>query len=423
MRVTSKAPDPMRDKPHTIIIGAGLAGLTCARELHRAGETFLLLEASDDTGGRIRTDLVDGFRLDRGFQVLLTAYPAARQQFDYSRLNLRPYQNGALIRRNGKFHRFADPWRNPIAGAMSVFGPVGSLLDKLRVAKLRARARSGVLAEIFRQPESTTLDSLREYGFSTGMIDAFFRPFLGGVFLERELQTSSRILHFVFRMFSEGAISVPALGMQELPNQIAADLPQDCIRCNTPVQSCTANSVRTTSGDVLEASNVVVATSRDAAARLLNHESPPSCRRVRCLYFSARRTPIPDPILVLNGDGSGPVNNLSVPSKVSSEYAPDGHHLISVSVVSPEFTGHENLESLVIRQCGEWFGRAEVATWQPLADYDIPHALPNQFSGTDVSSGRAMQHDGILICGDHVGNASIQSALESGLDAARQLVR
>lgn len=404
-----------------VIIGGGLAGLTCARELHRAGRPFVLLEASNDIGGRIRTDIVDGFRLDRGFQVLLTAYPAAQEQFDYSKLNLRSYENGALVRRDGTFHRFVDPWRNPVAGAKSVFGPIGSFFDKLRVAKLRSRSRSGTVAEIFNRPETTTADCLHELGFSDDMIDAFFRPFLGGVFLERELKTSSRVLHFVFRMFSEGDVAVPALGMQQLPRQIADDIPADQIRCQVAARTCNATSVTTYDGETIEAANVVVATSRNAAARLLQHETPPASRRVRCLYFAAERPPVSEPILLLNGDGVGPINNLCVPSLVSPDYAPPGQHLISVSVVEPSFVESKELKSLVMDQCGEWFGAAEVASWSFLAEYDIPHALPDQLSGGEVGCGRAIVRDGVVICGDHVGNASIQSALESGLDAATLL--
>lgn len=408
----------MESQDKIVIVGAGLAGLTCARELHRRGRPFLLLEAADAVGGRIRTDVVDGFRLDRGFQVLLTAYPAARALFDYEKLRLRPYQNGALIRRNGRFHRFVDPWRHPLEGIKSAFGPVGSLFDKLRVAKLRARSRSGAYSDIFRQQETATADCLKAYGFSAGMIDAFFRPFLGGVFLERDLQTSSRVLHFVFRMFSEGDISVPALGMEELPKQIAADIPDEQIHCATKVTNITPSSVQLESGETINASHVVLATGRLVADRLLGSDNSPQSRRVRCLYFAAERPPMNDPILVLNGDGNGPVNNLSVPSLVAPEYAPSGQHLISASVVDGDFVERNDLTSLVTKQCAEWFGDEIVSGWRPLADYDIKHALPDQLAGSDTTSGRAVSRDGVIVCGDHVGNASIQSALESGLDAA-----
>ena len=151
----------MDDADPVVIVGGGLAGLVCGRELHRAGQSFVLIEASDDVGGRVRTDIVDGFRLDRGFQVLLTAYPAAQKQFDYASLRLKPYTNGSLIRLGGRFHRLADPWRQPLDGLRSVFSGVGSLMDKLRIAKLRARSRRGTITELFNQPETTTAAALR----------------------------------------------------------------------------------------------------------------------------------------------------------------------------------------------------------------------------------------------------------------------
>ncbi len=403
-----------------VIVGAGLAGLVCARELHRAGRPFLIIEAADDVGGRIRTDIVEGFRLDRGFQVLLTAYPAARDQFDYATLNLKPYVNGSLIRRNGRFHRLADPWRRPLDGIKSVFGGVGSFADKLRIAKLRRASQRGSIADLFQQPEQTTAAALTGYGFSAEMIDAFFRPFLGGVFLERALNTSSRVLHFVFRMFSQGDVAVPALGMQELPKQIAANLPADNIRLNTSVTSITPTSVTLSDGSNINASRVVLATGAHVAHQLLNQEPQPS-QRVRCLYFATDKPPVNEPILVLNGDGSGPINNLCVPSIVSNDYAPSGQHLISVSVVDAEHIDSQTLEADVRSQAADWFGSSTIEPWRLLAEYDIPHALPNQTNGTSATPGRATESNDVIVCGDHVGNASIQSALESGLDAARLL--
>ena len=177
-----------------IIIGAGLAGLTCARRLQAGGVDCLVLEAGDGIGGRVRTDRVEGFRLDRGFQVLLTAYPAAKTWLDYERLELRKFSPGARVWCDGTMHRVSDPWREPGALWETMRAPVGSLADKVRIGTLRAAARRGTLAELFARPETSALRALRAHGFSERMIERFMRPWLGGVFLDRELETSSRLL-------------------------------------------------------------------------------------------------------------------------------------------------------------------------------------------------------------------------------------
>ncbi|MFK7821195.1 MAG: NAD(P)/FAD-dependent oxidoreductase [Planctomycetaceae bacterium] len=405
----------------TIIVGAGLAGLSCARYLHDAGAPFVVLEAADAVGGRVRTDEIDGFKCDRGFQVLLTAYPEAMKQLDYESLNLKPFIAGSLIRKGGRFHRFIDPWRHPFDGIKSAFGGVGSLFDKARIAKLRSRSTRSTIESLFEEDESTTLDALRGYGFSESMIDGFFRPFLGGVFLERDLQTSSRVLHFVFRMFSQGSAALPSAGMQAIPEQMAARLGDGNVRLKSEVAEMTATSVGLTNGEQIEASQVVLATDAFSASKILKTTEPKPDRRVFCLYFAADETPVSDPILVLNGDGNGPINNLCVPTFVSPDYAPAGQHLVSVSVLEHSATDLSTLEDAVRKQACEWFGSA-VDTWRHLKTYDIPHALPDQLVGKNATPGRSTSQDGIIVCGDHIGNASIQSALESGKHAAEQIL-
>jgi phytoene dehydrogenase-like protein len=207
-----------------VVIGAGLAGLSCALSLEAAGVAVTLLEASDAPGGRVRTDVVNGFHLDRGFQVLLTAYPEARRQLDYGSLQLKKFEPGALVWHGGSFHRFADPFRNPLGGARFLLDNIVPLADKLHVAKLRTRVQQGTWEEMFSRPEQTTRDYLKAFPFSPAIIERFFEPFYGGVFLERELVTSSRFFEFLFRMFSVGDTAVPAQGMQQIPLQLAAKL-------------------------------------------------------------------------------------------------------------------------------------------------------------------------------------------------------
>lgn len=213
-----------------LIVGAGLSGLCCARQLRQQGVRCLVLEASSGVGGRIRTDIVDGFRLDRGFQVFLTSYPEAKAILDYQALDLKPFLPGALIRYDGRFHEMTDPWRRPSSAIRSLFSPIGSITDKFRIARFRSRLLRGSIYDRFRDPETTSLQALQDAGFSPSIIERFFRPFLGGIFLDSELRTSSRMLNFVFRMFSLGKACLPAEGMEAIPRQLAAALSPDSIR-------------------------------------------------------------------------------------------------------------------------------------------------------------------------------------------------
>lgn len=407
--------------PDVLIVGAGLAGLCCARRLHEEGIDCQILEKSDGVGGRVRTDTVEGFQLDRGFQVLLTAYPEAKRVLDYRALNLQPFYPGALVRVGGRFHRVADPWRRPLDGLRSVFSPVGTLRDKLRVAQLRRRVRSASLDALWQRPETSTLEALETAGFSDAMIDRFFRPFFGGVFLELDLNTSSRMFEFLYRMFSLGDIALPAGGMGAIPEHLAAALPQQAIRLRAEVGTIEVDSVILTSGERLSARAVVVATEGPVAARLLETLPSPGSRSVTCVYFAAESPPVTEPVLILNGEGSGVVNNLSVPSVVAPSYAPAGTALVSATVLGHPELGDAALEKAVRDQLTGWFGQA-VQHWRHVRTYRIAHALPEHVPPTMVTSDRSVRlRPGLYICGDHRDSASIQGAMVSGRRAAEAI--
>jgi len=276
-----------------IIVGGGVAGLCCAIELNRAGLPFQLLESQESLGGRIQTDRVEGFLCDRGFQILLTAYPEAARLLDYKALDLRPFYPGALVWVDGAFHRLADPFRRPLDALRSMRSPIGSLADKARILKLRQAALAGDLEELYSRPQTTTFSHLQSAAFSQAMIERFFRPFLGGVFLEPELTTSSRKFELVFRMFALGDNAVPARGMGAIPEQLASRLPRERVRLLTRVETIQPGEVVLVTGETLRAAAIVIAADGAEAARLIKCIAAPAWNSVTCLYFASDEPPRP----------------------------------------------------------------------------------------------------------------------------------
>jgi phytoene dehydrogenase-like protein len=422
-RASAPSAKPLVPNFDAVIIGGGLAGIACAVELSRSGASFLLLEASDHLGGRVRTDEVDGFCLDRGFQTLLTSYPEASRALNYPELELGYFRSGLILRSGGRFHKLADPWRNVAEAVPALFSAAGTFADKLRLGRLRARVCSGSVEEIFQRPNTTTMAALERAGFSSTMIESFFRPFLNGIFLESELVTSSRKFEFVFRMLALGQAALPARGMEAIPRQMAATLPKGSARINARVAAVEAGRVRMQAGEVIESKHIVLATAEPDAARLLGRETPRIWCSAACVYFDVAEPPVRGPWLVFNGGDGGPVNTLCVPSEACPEYAPAGTSLLCATVAGNPSIPDADLEATVRAQLTDWYG-PQVSEWQTLRIYRIPYALPlQQPRDLEPVIKPSRIAGGLYVCGDYTGIASIQGAMASGRRAANAILQ
>jgi glycine/D-amino acid oxidase-like deaminating enzyme len=394
-----------------VVVGAGLAGLSAALELTAAGREVTVLEAGDDVGGRVRTDVVDGVRLDRGFQIMLPAYPEL-ERLDLGPFPLRHLRPGVFVHDNGRHDLLADPRSGSAAWDGMLRQHLLGARDLAALAGFSARDVFGPARPLLTALDRTTRDELRSLGVTERAVEAVFRPFLSGVFLERELRTSSRFFHLVWRSFARGGAAVPALGMGELPKALAAKLPEGTVQLETAVRAVHDNGVDLEDGGRVAADAVVVATDGTTAARLLPGLAEPRWNSVTTWYFRPPRSPLRDGCLVVDANG-GPVVNTAVMSEVSRPYSPRAP-LVQATVLD------EASEKDVREHLDRLYG-TDTSRWEVLRRYEIARALPSMAAPHRLrQSVRAGGRR--YVCGDHRDTSSIQGALYSGRRAARAVL-
>jgi phytoene dehydrogenase-like protein len=400
-----------------LVIGAGAAGLACAADLVSYGCTVRVLEASDAVGGRVRTDRhEEGFLLDRGFQVFNTSYPQVRQRLDLRALRLRPFTPGALVHTPHGRLRFTDPSRRPRQARDLLPGRLLSARDLAALAVLTARDGLGPAAAVRRGPERTTRTALAEAGLSDAAVETFFRPFLSGIFLEDELETSSRVFHLVWRSMIRGTLCLPSEGIGAVPRQLAGRLPPGAVRPETAVDRLTEDGVLLSDGTEERARAVVVATGPAAAARLLPGLPVPATRTVTTYYHAADGSPLGEPTLLL--DTRRRFLNSCVPSDVVPGYAPgDGRALVATSVLGEDDAGRERALRAVL---SEAYG-TDADRWRLLAARTVHGALPAMRPPQSLLRTTRLGPTR-YVCGDHRATGSLQGALASGARAARDVL-
>ncbi|MGO8948321.1 MAG: NAD(P)/FAD-dependent oxidoreductase [Ktedonobacterales bacterium] len=415
-----------------LVVGAGVAGLTCAKVVSEAGQDVRVLEASDHVGGRVWTDHnADGFLLDRGFQVLFTAYPGARRQLDFEALKLHEFSPGAVLIRNGAWHALGDPWKQLSSLGPTISNPLLTSGDKLRTALLRRYARRRSLEAIFKGPirggDKSTYAELRRRHFSdAGFIDSFARPFFGGIFLDRELSTSARTLFFVLKMLSSGKTVIPDQGMGAISEQLASKLPAKSLYLETRVEGIVradgrAVGVTLTGGEEMQGAAVVIATDVESAGRFMQDGPPTEAVPVTCVYFGTTESLYSGPRLLLNANPDAFVNHAVQISNVSPAYAPKGQHLLSLTVLGLSELSDAELVARCIDDIAPWFPGKDLGKLRHLATYRIRLAQFRQPPGIFATlASNLTPTEGLILAGEYTESSSIQGAIASGEKAAEQ---
>jgi protoporphyrinogen oxidase len=401
-------------QPKIHIIGGGISGLVAAHKLENFGYQPILLEASDRLGGRVATELVDGFQLDIGFQVLLDAYPRARKHLDYPKLELQAFKSGALIFQNGKAHKIGDPLRELSFLIPTLLAPVGSLADKLKILTLNRKLKKKSLNKIFEEPEQSTLAYLKNFGFSDRFINAFFRPFYAGIFLEPDLKTSSRMFEFVFKMFGQGHATLPKAGIMAISDQLAERLRKTTVKKGVEVQAVHDRVITLKNGEQIESDFTIVAT--EAGSLIPQMASTANWKSCDTLYFTCPDRVIQEPLIGLNTNPEAFANNIFYHTSLEMEHKGKGE-LLSVTVVKSHDLPLEDLILEVKKDLEKDFGITESHF---LRHYHIVKALPDL---DDLKYQREPSEsiimENVAIAGDQLLNGSLNAAMIAGELAAQ----
>jgi len=398
-----------------VIVGAGLTGLRAALEVSRAGLSVLVVERNHAVGGRMQTNTVRGALLDRGFQVLLPAYPEFKTLPPLTSLQCKAFTAGARVRFDSSWYDIVDPRRNLGHFLRATRHPLGTLTDLVRFGVLVQACASAKIAT----SDLTTAQMIDKWNLSERFASGFLKPFLRGVLLDPTLSSNAALARFYLKTFARGAAVLPAGGIQALPELLANTIGRQHFLLGTPVTSVSKNRVVLENGDDLSCRYVICTCDALAAAALGGPEQTIPYNSTTTMYFLAERAPYPEPIITLDGDGVGPINNLAVLSNVQPSYAPPGKALISASVLGSGLRLSEpELLAAARQQLHSWFG-PQTADWEHLQSVSILDALPAR---PRISSGWTCR-DGIFYAGDYLAYGSQNGALMAGREVAQAVCR
>ncbi len=406
----------VRESAPVVVVGAGLAGLACAQRLHRAGVPVVVLEAADGVGGRVRTDVVDGFRCDRGFQLLNPAYPILDRVLDLAALDLRRFAAGVVVATGDRRWVLADPRREPAQLVQTLRAPVGSLAEKVRFAAWAARSLLPV-RRLLARPDRTLAEDLDAAGVDGRLRRGVVEPFLAGVLAEAAGTTSANFASLLIRSFVLGTPGVPSMGMSRLPELLAAGLPAGTVRLGVRVTAVAPGAVRTADEEI-PAAGVVVAADPPTAAALTGLPAVPM-KALTTFWYTSAEPPTHQPLLHVDADRRGPVVNAAVLTSVAPTYAPAGRPLLAVTVLGA--ADDADAERAARGHAGTIFG-VDPTGWDLVTRHPVVAALP-ELPPPLVARRPVQTPSGVLVAGDHRDTASIQGALVSGRRAATAALR
>lgn len=397
-----------------MIIGGGLSGLSAALEVERFGGCVTLIERSDALGGRVRTDHVDGFLLDRGFQVLLDSYPELKRFRVTRSLELRAFSSGALCHTEEASYRVVNPLRHPIEFMRGITStPVVTYLDFLKLGQLLIKKEA---------PSISTAALVKQIGISQRTQQRFLQPFFGGVFLDPKLEARSKIFVDNLKLFVRGSATLPKGGMQALPEAISRQLKKTEILMSKEVAEVGEGSVVLKDGEKLQADAVILAVENPSLANWLEPQFEVPSRPVKCFYFKVPRGQIA-PSSWLHLSSEGPVANLCVLNHIQPSYAPKGFDLISATVIDPKWHQDPNLAQSVQEDVAKRLSIA-MSQIQLIKAYDIQHALPSQKKAPPLEGDTRIQGlETVFLAGECVNTPSINGALLSGRKAAKAALK
>ena len=401
------------------IIGAGISGLIAAQILENHGYHPTIIESSATVGGRVKSDLVDGYTLDHGFQVLLTSYPAAKKYLDYKALDLQKLLPGATLFKNGKAQTIGDPLRSLSLLFPTLLSTVGTLSDKIKILKLNTLLKKKKISAIFKTEEKKTLQYLKDFGFSYEIITDFFKPFFGGIFLETQLETSSRMFEFVYKMFGDGLAVIPENGMQAIPNQLKSNLKRTTFKFNSLVKEVKDKHIILEDDYTLQSHITIIAT--DASPLISNlKKQETQWKSCDTLYFETEKSVLNKPLIGLIADEDALINNIFYHTSIAT-LNKKSKGLLSVTVIK----NHQLEENAFIKKVvAELHSKCGITEVTFLKRYQIKKALPMLTNlQYEISSTETKLKSSIFLAGDQLLNGSLNAAMIAGERAAMGVIQ